>query len=103
MVEDPRKRGPAAIDEDDFVEDVLKEALSVYEGVVSPEVLAVIRAQLADTLIATRDGRALVRAMSPDPEVQRSEEVQGQVPTSAEDPAAKATNKKKAGGGEPGG
>lgn len=102
MVDDPRNRGPATVDEDDLVEAVLKEALAVYEGVVPPETLAIIRAQLGDTLVATRDGRALIRAMSPDPEVQRSEEVQGQVPTSAE-PPAKAPNKKKAGGGESGG
>lgn len=104
MVEDPRKRGPASGDEDALLEAVLEEALSVYKGVVSEELLAIIREQLGDTLAATRDGRALIRAMSPDPEVQRSEEVQGQVPTSAEDPATKVANKiKKAGGGEPGG
>jgi len=58
------------------VDDILDEALAEFAGVVPDEVLAAIRAELADQLLTTERGLGLVRQATPDPKVERSADVE---------------------------
>ncbi len=56
-------------------EGIVDEALAPFEGLAPPELLAAIRAEIEDVLVATEDGRRLVRATREDPIAGRSRDV----------------------------
>jgi hypothetical protein len=62
--------------DDALIEELLDEALDGYDGIVAPEIMAAIRAQLGDTLAATESGRRLLRQVRPDPVVSRSADLE---------------------------
>ncbi len=62
-------------DDDATIESILDEALAGMKGLVAPEILASMRAQLGDALAVTPAGRRLVRQARPDPNVSASADV----------------------------
>jgi len=66
-------------DEDDPLEvsaaAIVDEAIAPFEGLAPPELLAAIRAEIEDVLVATEDGRRLVRSTRADPIAGRSRDV----------------------------
>jgi hypothetical protein len=54
---------------------IADEALAPFEGLAPSELLAAIRAEIEDVLVATEDGRRLLRATRADPIAGRSRDV----------------------------
>lgn len=73
---------------------IVDEALAPFEGLAPSALVAELRALLEDVLVATEDGRRLVRATRPDPVAGRSRDVVVGEPASEDFGAARA-----AGGG----
>jgi hypothetical protein len=66
---------PKTEPEDNLVDAIVGEALVDIDQFLSPEVLAAIRGCLEDRLRAHPEGRALLRRAMPDPQVDKSGDV----------------------------
>jgi len=74
---------------DSLAAELVTEALEGIDKLLSPEELEVIRALVETELVATEEGRQLLRSCRPDPVVAES----GDVPVSGRAPARKRGTK----------
>jgi hypothetical protein len=61
--------------EDPEMDEVIEDAVAPWKDLVPPEVLQEMRERVGDALAAHPDGTRLMRAVRPDPVVQKSTEI----------------------------